>query len=744
MGEQPPAKWMSTPASSRLEGVAQPGEVYALQLGIWAARKALSLSPATVSWSDMQADGDSDEVIAKEAISCPNIGGVDYLGEAFTQEKTIPVGGVNSLWLLVPIPAKPTATAFRGTLTVGTEGKFDVVISVNQTAREPIPNQGADDLWRMSRLSWLNSQLGIDQSVTRPYTAIAVTKDSDGLTVAIGQHKRSLRFRGEASTASFPVVDGINVSTSPSVSVLSTQPLSLGLQTSAGPATFKSGPPMLTASTTPAAATVFRNATSSCGVAVNASVLVNYDGYVEVKLGLSAEADIPVRLENMTVSWEMDAGVAVYAMGLGAQGRRRAGEVPNVGVSSVLVACVYRSVRLGAGVAPSLIPGGGASACSRSHARQLLAGALLQLDPRGDLRPAPAVGGPPRCGPAGQVEGCEQRLEQPAALRLRAAELGWSFAAERRNQHVTGARREGHGDCLHRPNRGGHRRKPFSHGPACDTCKGVEHQPTLPPRSLLPVSCRHARRAPRFGRNRITKCVPGRSSGCGIPVGISGGIPMMTHFATSAQPAPVQRAPPRYGYNGEDSPDKIAAMGVKVLNLHQGVDTNPFINYPFDPVASLKMKNFSDTAKSFGVESTCIYYTTRELSNRCYELPTLRLLGTDADHVFDNGTGGGAPWLQEHLQGGYVQRWSTGLSDHELDAAIGDTTLSRWVNYYVQGLAWLRANGPKIDGLYLDELSFGRGTMQRMRKAADVKEGALFDLHSCNKWVALRRAVPAA
>jgi len=51
------------------------------------------------------------------------------------------------------------------------------------------------------------------------------------------------------------------------------------------------------------------------------------------------------------------------------------------------------------------------------------------------------------------------------------------------------------------------------------------------------------------------------------------------------------------------------------------------------------------------------------------------------------------------------------------------------------GLAWLRANGPKIDGLYLDELSFGRATMQRMRKAADVKPGALFDLHSCNKHV---------
>ena len=30
-----------------------------------------------------------------------------------------------------------------------------------------------------------------------------------------------------------------------------------------------------------------------------------------------------------------------------------------------------------------------------------------------------------------------------------------------------------------------------------------------------------------------------------------------------------------------------------------------------------QMKNFSDMAKALGVQSTCIYYTTRELSNRC-------------------------------------------------------------------------------------------------------------------------------
>eukprot|EP01052_Picozoa_sp_SAG31_P023314 SAG31_NODE_1914_length_6931_cov_6.490340_8_plen_126_part_01 len=124
-----------------------------------------------------------------------------------------------------------------------------------------------------------------------------------------------------------------------------------------------------------------------------------------------------------------------------------------------------------------------------------------------------------------------------------------------------------------------------------------------------------------------------------------------------------------------------------------------------------RQANFSNEAKSLGVERTCIYYTTRELSNRCYEMPALRALSSDVDHFFDSGTGGGASWLQEHLQSGYHRRWSTGLSDGESpDAAIADTSLTRWENYYIQGLQWLTQpqQNPKfasIDGLYLDELS---------------------------------------
>jgi hypothetical protein len=60
--------------------------------------------------------------------------------------------------------------------------------------------------------------------------------------------------------------------------------------------------------------------------------------------------------------------------------------------------------------------------------------------------------------------------------------------------------------------------------------------------------------------------------------------------------------------------------------------------------------------------------------------------------------------------------------------------VSRWHNYYVEGLAWLTRN-VGIDGLYIDDVAFDRTTMKRVRKVLDRgRPGALIDLHSANQY----------
>ena len=55
---------------------------------------------------------------------------------------------------------------------------------------------------------------------------------------------------------------------------------------------------------------------------------------------------------------------------------------------------------------------------------------------------------------------------------------------------------------------------------------------------------------------------------------------------------------------------------------------------------------------------------------------------------------------------------------------------SRWYNYYLEGLNWLVRN-VEIDGLYLDDVTYDRQILKRMRKIMErARPGCLIDLHS--------------
>ncbi len=103
-------------------------------------------------------------------------------------------------------------------------------------------------------------------------------------------------------------------------------------------------------------------------------------------------------------------------------------------------------------------------------------------------------------------------------------------------------------------------------------------------------------------------------------------------------------------------------------------------------------------------------------------------LGTE---IFSSGPGGGSSWLREHFDGNYIAAWF--VPDLK-DAAIINSGMSRWHNYYIEGLNWMAKN-VGIDGLYLDDVAFDRTTMKRVRKVLDRNRPAvLIDLHSANQY----------
>ena len=180
----------------------------------------------------------------------------------------------------------------------------------------------------------------------------------------------------------------------------------------------------------------------------------------------------------------------------------------------------------------------------------------------------------------------------------------------------------------------------------------------------------------------------------------------------------------RYHHNYEFL-DGIQKRGANVINIHHANAINPFINYPF--LRTKEMKAYIDGAHARDMKVK-IYNTVRELSNSWVEMFALRSLGNE---IFSEGPGGGFSWLQEHLDQNYIGAWFVpGLKD----AAIVNSGISRWHNYYLEGLDWLMKN-VGIDGLYIDDLAFDRMTMKRIRKVMNrTNPGAMIDLHSANQY----------
>jgi len=183
----------------------------------------------------------------------------------------------------------------------------------------------------------------------------------------------------------------------------------------------------------------------------------------------------------------------------------------------------------------------------------------------------------------------------------------------------------------------------------------------------------------------------------------------------------------RYYHNGQDPWPKQGELdaNVKIINVHHANKYNPHINYPF--IAVDEMRAFVGHWHKEGMKVK-IYYTIRELTNYVAEIWALRSLGNE---ILADGIGGGYPWLREHFVDHYRPQWYDVVDSVTIDASVLTSPgESRWFNYYIEGLKWLVQN-VDIDGLYLDDVSFDRNMLKRMRKVMEeVKPGCILDLHS--------------
>lgn len=187
---------------------------------------------------------------------------------------------------------------------------------------------------------------------------------------------------------------------------------------------------------------------------------------------------------------------------------------------------------------------------------------------------------------------------------------------------------------------------------------------------------------------------------------------------------PAKHFSERYYHADPAGFDKAAEEGANIANIHHAQRLNPVINYPF--IVRDSLIQYIEHQHEAG-RKVKLYYTIRELTNYVYEIYALKSLNHE---IFAAGVGYGLPWHCEHLIDDYKAAWYTEMPGETADAALVLSGFSRWINYYLEGLRWMFENY-KIDGIYMDDVSFDRNVMKRMRKIMEqYRPGSLIDLHS--------------
>ncbi len=184
MFDQLPERWAVRGAGGALTDTAQRGEYLSFQIGLWAPHAPVS--GVKVTLADLH--GPDGAMIPAAALTCFNLGGVDYAGQPFTASVDVAEHRVQPLWMGLDVPADAKPGVYRGELTVRADGvpPQTVPLLITVTAGNAVAH-GDDDSSKLTRLRWLNSRIGQDDSLVKPFTAITV---HDGRLGILGREIR--------------------------------------------------------------------------------------------------------------------------------------------------------------------------------------------------------------------------------------------------------------------------------------------------------------------------------------------------------------------------------------------------------------------------------------------------------------------------------------------------------------------------------------------------------------------------
>jgi len=599
-----PQRWILKGTQKTFTDKALRGENFSFQLGIYALKE---LQNVKLKFSDLK-DKAGNKISAK-LISCLNTDGTAYDGNVLTKEVNVPQNQVQALWNLLTIPTTAKAGKYTGTVIVSAANAPSQTIQLNIVVDAQLAKEnGINEPWKQTRLTWLNSTLAQKNTVIAPYTPLQIS----------GNNISFLGRKVELDKNGFP--KQIQTFFSPEMTEITATPNNLLYENihfhfvrKADGKNIKMNDSGVEFTKKEAGTVQWKAKSGNDSLQVDVTGSLEFDGFLAYTVKVTALKD--VALKDVTMHIPFNKTAATYMMGLGQ---------------------------------------------------------------KGGLRPE---------------------------------QVDWKWEVATKNQDGTWLGNVNAG--LQYSLRDENYVRPLN-------TNFYLQKPLLLPKSW------------------------GNENKGGISVGIKGSSMLANNY--TGEHAMKKGDVLYYNFNLLITPfhtintdfqwetrfyhkyntiDSIKATGASVVNIHHANAINPWINYPF--IEHAKMKKYIDEAHVKGLKVK-IYNTVRELSNRAYETFPMRSLGHE---IYSPGKGGGFSWLQEHVKDDYIAAW---FVPEIKDAAIVNSGMSRWHNYYVEGMNWLTKN-VGIDGIYLDDVAFDRITMKRVKRVLTQSgHPGIIDLHSANQY----------
>jgi len=279
-------------------------EYRVFQLGVWACRSALS--DIDVAFSGFTTDKGTEHISA-ELFQCLTLTSrikSEYMLKP-SGSLAVPKGQVRALWCGIDLPGDVAPGEYRGTVTVKPAGQSSVNVPVIlRISGSFVEERGDNDLWRLSRLRWIESDIGLSGEIFEPFEPLTYSKRNQ--SVSTWGHELILDGSGLPEKIRFgddDILDSaIELTGSAETGILAWDVNVFGFTEATD------------------SRIIWTGGALSEGITLQVDGVIEFDGCIVITVKLTADSETRVNDLSLVVPWKEEC--AGLASGMGYRGKR--------------------------------------------------------------------------------------------------------------------------------------------------------------------------------------------------------------------------------------------------------------------------------------------------------------------------------------------------------------------------------------------------------------------------------------